>query len=50
MMTQQKRLQFFHLAKEDLLPLLATHLKGLLHFEHINFKNMPDNGHDNEPI
>jgi hypothetical protein len=23
-------------------------LKGLLHFENINFKNRPDNGHGNE--
>jgi len=34
--------------KEDLLPLLVTHLKGLLHFEHINFKSRPNNGHGNE--
>jgi hypothetical protein len=34
--------------KEDLLPLLVTHLKGLLHFEHINFKSKPDSGHGNE--
>jgi hypothetical protein len=34
--------------KEDLFPLLVTHLKGLLHFEHINFNNRPNSGHGNE--
>lgn len=40
--------QFVGETKKCFFPLLVAHLKGLLHFELINFQNKPHNGHGNE--